>query len=413
MAVTNNKLIGAVGLAVLSVVLAWRILVTGLAEYYVGRDTPEADAGALRWRSGQSVALYRQGLALAGRDPAAAMRLYQAAAWANPTDALVYLALAELQAGLGQPSVAIALAEIADALGPMRTPVLARSAAFWLAQGRPDRALARWDMLLRNRPETAGQLYPLLLRWVENAEARPLLRSLLADSPPWWDQFFAYVAAKAARLEAVAFLYRNRERKGKPPGAAEQQAYLERLWREGHWLETYLAWLSGLDERQQQGLGNIYNGGFELPVTGLGFDWRISAPRGVSVEIAETYGTRGGKALHVVFDGQRVHFRHVRQPLYLESGRYRLQGRVRPDGLRAERGLCWTVRCGESDDQLLAESPSFTGSDDWQLFTQEFTVPAADCPVQWLRLELEGRAALDFEAQGGIWFDDLAIGRQD
>ena len=61
MAVTNNKLIGAVGLAVMSVVLAWRILVTGLAEYYVGRDTPEADAGALRWRSDQSVALYRQG----------------------------------------------------------------------------------------------------------------------------------------------------------------------------------------------------------------------------------------------------------------------------------------------------------------------------------------------------------------
>ena len=125
-------------------VLAWRVLVTGLAEYYVGRDTPEADAGALRWRSDQSVALYRQGLALAGRDPAAAMRLYQAAAWANPTDALVYLALAELHVGLGQPSVAVALAEIADALGPMRTPVLARSAAFWLAQGRPDRALARW-----------------------------------------------------------------------------------------------------------------------------------------------------------------------------------------------------------------------------------------------------------------------------
>ena len=85
---------------------------------------------------------------------------------------------------------------------------------------------------------------------------------------------------------------------------------------------------------------------------------------------------------------------------------------MRPEGLRAERGLRWTVRCGESDGQFLAESPSFTGSDDWQLFTHEFTVPAADCPVQWLRLELEGRAELDFEAQGGIWFDDLAISRQ-
>ncbi len=409
MAVTN-KVIGAAVLTLLGAVLAWRVLVTGLAEYYAGRDTPEADAGALRWRGGQPVALYRQGLALAGRDPTAAGRLLQAAAWANPTDALVYLALAELRAGAGQP--AVALAETADALGPMRTPVLARSAAFWLAQSRPDRALARWDMLLRNRPETADQLYPLLLRWVESAEARPLLRPLLADPPPWWNGFFAYVAARAAHLEAVVFLYRNRERGGKLPSVAEQQVYLERLWREGHWLETYLAWLSGLDERQQQGLGNLYNGGFELPVTGLGFDWRISTPSGALVEITETYGTRGGKALHVAFNGQRVRFQHVRQPLYLEPGRYRLQGRVRPDGLQAERGLRWTVRCGESGDRLLAEGPSFIGSDDWQSFTQDFTVPGADCPVQWLRLELEGRAELDFEAQGGVWFDDLAISRQ-
>ncbi len=410
--VVTNKGIRATVLTVLGVVLAWRVLVTGLAEYYADRDTPEADAGALRWQGSQSVALYRQGLVLAGRDPIVAKRLLQAAAWANPTDALVYLALAELQAEAGQPTAATALAETADALGPMRTPVLARSAAFWLARGRPDRALTRWDMLLRNRPETAGQLYPLLLRWVESAEARPLLRPLLADPPQWWDKFFAYVAAKAARLEAVIFLYRNRERRGTRPGDAEQQVYLERLWREGRWLETYLAWLSGLDERQQQGLGNIYNGGFELPVTGLGFDWRISAPRGALVELAETYGTRGGKALHVAFNGQRVRFQHVRQPLYLEPGRYRLQGRVRPDGLRAERGLRWTVHCGESGERLLAEGPSFTGSDDWQLFTQDFTVPEADCPVQWLRLELEGRAELDFEAQGDIWFDDLAISRQ-
>ncbi|MGB5063629.1 MAG: hypothetical protein WBQ37_07690 [Candidatus Competibacter sp.] len=412
MMVTNSKTIGAVGLTVLGTVLAWRVLVTGLAEYYAGRDTPEADAGALRWQSDQPAALYRQGLALAERDPAAAKRLYQAAAWANPTDALVYLALAELEAGAGQPSTAVALAETADTLGPMRTPVLARSAAFWLAQNRPDRTLARWDMLLRNRPGTATQLYPLLLRWAENAEARPLLRPLLADPPQWWDQFFAYVAAKAARLEAVVFLYRNRERRGKPPETAEQRVYLERLWREGHWLETYLAWLSGLDERQQQGLGNLYNGGFELPVTGLGFDWRISAPRGALVEIAETYGTHGGKALHVTFNGQRLRFRHVRQALYLEPGRYRLQGRARPDSLRAERGLRWTVRCGGSGERRLVEGPSFVGSDDWRPFTQDFTVPEADCPVQWLELELEGRAELDFEAQGEIWFDDLAISRQ-
>jgi hypothetical protein len=400
------------GLLLLAALLAWRVLVNGLAEHYAGQETPEAASAALRWRGDQPAALYQRGLASSEREPAAAGRWFQAAIWADPTDALAYLALAELWAGSGRQPAAIELVEIADVLAPLRSPALARSATFWLSQNRPDRALERWSLLLRTRPETAGQLYPLLLRLADNPAAQPLLRPLLDKPPEWWDGFFAYAAVKAERPDTVVFLYQHRNRAGRPPDIAEQRVYLDRLWKEGRWLEAYLAWLSGLDERRQQGLGHLYNGGFELPVTGIGFDWRISSPRGALVEIAETYGTGGGKALHVAFDGQRVRFQHVQQPLYLEPGSYRLQGRARPDGLRAERGLRWAVRCGGSEVRLLAETDSFAGKDDWQVFTTRFTVPDAGCPVQMLRLELRGQAELDFEAQGGIWFDDLTIVQQ-
>ncbi|MEZ5574096.1 MAG: hypothetical protein R3F44_00040 [Candidatus Competibacteraceae bacterium] len=182
MAVTNNKLIGAVGLAVLSVVLAWRILVTGLAEYYVGRDTPEADAGALRWRSDQSAALYRQSLALAGRDPAAAMRLYQAAAWANPTDALVFLALASASG----PRPAVGCDRAGGNSRCIGADAYAGAGPFGgilVGSGPTGSGVGALGHVTAEPAGTAGQLYPLLLRWVENAEARPLLRSLLADPP--------------------------------------------------------------------------------------------------------------------------------------------------------------------------------------------------------------------------------------
>lgn len=400
------------GALLLAGILGWRAMVTGVADYYASQETPEAAIGALRWRGDQPVALYQRGTAASASEPATAERLLQAAAWANPTDALVYLTLAELWAKTGRKAAAVDLVKIADALGPLRSPALARSAEFWLGQQRPDRALARWTMLLRTRPETAAQLFPLLLRLAENPATQSLLQPLLIDPPEWWDAFFAHVAAHATRVETVLFLYQQRNRGKALPVAVEQRVFLDRLWKEGRWPEAYLAWLNGLDERQQQGLGNLYNGNFELPVTGVGFDWRISSPQGTLVEIAETYGTRGGRALHVAFDGQRVHFQHVQQALYLEPGSYRLQGRVRPDGLRAERGLRWTVRCGGSDARLLAESDAFVGSDDWQVFTMNFTVSDAGCRVQVLRLELQGRAELDFEAQGGIWFDDLTIVQQ-
>ena len=392
--------------------LAWRALVINLADYYASQETPEAAVGALRWRGDQPAALYQRGVALATSEPTEAERLWRAAAWANPTDALVYLALAALWAKAGQQTAAVKLVEIADALGPMRPPVLARSALFWLEQERLDQALARWSMLLRTQPEASAQLFPLLAQLAENPATRPLLQPLLANPPDWWDRFFVYVARTATQSETVVFLYQNRTRHGDLPSEDEQRAYLNRLWQENRWQEAYLAWLNGLDEPQTKVLGNLYNGNFEAPVTHLGFDWRMLAPRGATIETIETYGTRGGKALHVSFNGERVHFQHVLQYLFLDAGRYRLQGRGRPDGLKTERGLRWRVYCVGATT-FLAESELFVGSDEWRNFTVEFTVPNQGCPAQLLRLELDGRVELDFEAQGGVWFDDLAIVRQD
>ena len=408
------KAIKGGGLLLIVGILAWRALVTDLADYYAEQETLEADTGALRWRSDQPTALYRQGQALSEIDPPdpKAESLLQAAVWANPTNALAYLGLAELWQRAGLTEKATRLVVLADGLGPLRPPVLARSAAFWLQQNRLDLTLARWSMLLRTRPANAARLYPVLLQLAENPATRPLLQPFLANPPEWWDGFFAYAVVNAIQLETVTLLYQQRNRNGALPEAAEQKLYLDRLWKEERWLEAYLTWLGGLDARQQSGLGNVYNGSFDLPITNLGFDWRMTSPRGTTVETIETYNTRGGKALHISFNGERVHFQHLYQYLYLEPGSYQLQGRARVDSLHAERGLRWRLRCINAKT-ILAESEPFVGSDDWRNFKVDFTVPERDCPLQWLRLELEGRAELEFEARGDAWFDDLSINRME
>jgi len=119
-----------------------------------------------------------------------------------------------------------------------------------------------------------------------------------------------------------------------------------------------------------------------------------------------TIGFEAGRP--VSFNGERVRFQHVLQYLFLDAGHYRLQGRARTDSFKTERGLRWRMRCVGAS-ALLAESEPFVGSDEWRKFTVDFTVPGQGCPVQLLRLELDGRVELDFEAQGGVWFDDLAI----
>lgn len=398
------------GLLLLVGLLSWRIVVSGIAEYYSQQDDRTEVVEALLWQPLQPQGLYQQALTQLESAPPAAERLLQAAAWADPSDALVYLALADLWVKAGRVPVAQGLVAVADALGPMRPPALSRSADFWLRQGHWDRVLARWSNLLLNRPENANQLFPVLLRVAENPAGRPLLRPFLEHPPAWWLQFFSYTAQKAQYPETVLSLYQARRRQGDLLDRVEQQVYLDRLLRDKRWLEAYLAWLNGLDDRQLTVLGNVYNNGFELPITSLGFDWRIAPVRGAVVETVSTYGVRGYKALHVGFNGQRVQFNHVSQYLFLQPGRYRLYGWVRPDRLRTERGLRWTVRCAPDRPALMASEP-FLGSDDWRLFAVEFVVPESDCMAQVLRLELEGRAALDFEVEGDIWFDDLTVTR--
>lgn len=405
-------------------VLGWRILVTGFADYYAQKEQPEEAVGALNWRQQHPAALYQQALSQQETAPDHAERLLKAAAWANPTDARIYAALAELWVADGRQPEAIRLMELADILGPVNSPVLASSADFWQAQGRLDRMLSQWSRLLRAHLTTvASAFYPALLSFAEDPNQREVLLPLLKSPPTWWSHFFVYAAREAQHTDTVVFLYQNRQyeeplatgnkldqqaERDKKNKENEQNAYLNRLLKDARWSDAHEAWLKGLDERQRKELGKLYNGGFELPPTGVGFDWRIAPPKGVTVETAPTYGARGERALHLNFDGQRVRFQHVLQYLMLEPGRYQLKGRVRPDSLRAERGLRWTISC-MANGLLLAESERFLGSDEWRLFAVDFTVPAKDCLAQRLRLELEGRAALDFEVQGSLWFDDLAV----
>lgn len=388
--------------------LVWRIFSTNLAELFVQQAEVAGSDGTIRGPDRQPEWLYQQALFQMERDPPEAERLLRAAAWANPTDARFYLALAELWATDRRLPLAVGLVEFADALGPLRSPVLIGSADFWQRQNRLDRMLARWNTLLQTRSEFADRLYPNMLAFAEDPERRDLLRPLLAESPQWWESFFAYAARAAKQTDTVVFLRQNRPSGDEPPSQKEQSAYLDRLWRDARWQEAYRVWREGLTERQAKELGHLFNGGFELPLGGTGFDWRISPVRGVRVETAPTYGMRGDKALHLTFDGQRARFQHVLQHLVLAPGRYRLQGWVRPDSLQAERGLRWRVGCAP-DGPLLAESERFLGLDEWRMFVVDWVVPETACPAQILRLELEGRAELDFEAKGGIWFDDLAI----
>ena len=113
----------------------------------------------------------------------------------------------------------------------------------------------------------------------------------------------------------------------------------------------------------------------------------------------------------MVFRGPRIQFQHVHQYMMLDPGPHTLHGRVRTDNLETPEGVRWSIYCAGSATAL-AHSAGFKGTDHWQHFAVPFVVPAKNCTAQMLRLELAGRSALDYQARGTIWFDELSVVRK-
>lgn len=407
-----GRLIAWVVFIPLAGVLAWRIVSLNMADYYAQSSGKEAVAAALNWRADHPKALLQAGIAAIEQDPRGAQALLERAASANPAEGRAMALLGALREAGGDAASARQAMTHAAWLSPQRTDVQAVLANYWLRQGDLGRALNHLNVVLRHGAEGAQQYYALLLKLAEEPRQQASFAPLLKEKLPWWPGFFAYAAENATRADSVRMLYHLQ---GNGPNAGNGNIlrhFLARLQREGATTEAYFAWLNSLPKDRLGQLANIYNGGFELPISDLGFDWVRQRNPAAVVETSVTYGATGSKALHIAFNGQRIHFQNIYQQLMLAPGSYRLLGRVRPDSLQAERGMQWQIYCA-GQSAPLGSSERFVGSEQWRHFSSQFKVPTNGCTTQILRLELMGSAALDYEATGSIWFDDMAVERID
>ncbi len=399
-------------LGLVAALLAWRIFVTNMSELHIQSEDKGAAALALSWDRTNAQALFSEGVRIAKADPAQAITYLAAAVRSNPTDGPTYAAIARLKEEGGDLAGAEQAMQAAAQMAPRRVDVQLEAARFWFRRGDIARAMKHMDVVLTFGGSLREQIFPDLLKLAEDPATREIAHAkLLKQRIAWWPQFFNYAAAKATSVETLRALFQMQADGPNAVTTEGLRAYLQRLQRENLWIESYLVWLNNLRKDQLNAIGNLFNGGFEEKISNLGFDWIITPASQVIVDTASTSGATGHEALRVVFRGPRIQFQHVHQYLMLDPGAYSLHGRVRPDNLETSEGIQWSIYC-VGNAKALAHSERFTGTDHWQHFTTQFQIPPQDCAVQMLRLELAGRSALDYEAKGAIWFDDISIARQ-
>ncbi len=391
------------------VLLAWRIVALGMAQFYTDQITPSSQDAALAWYSKHPEALRRVARNIALRDPAGAEVSLREALHADPANGETLMGLAGVWRAQNRLEDADRAVDLAGQLFPAWAKVHLQVADHWRVRGYLDRTLEHWDLALRIQADLANRLFPVLLRLANDPHGRAALASSARYSAPWWEQFLVFASQNAARVDTLRALYVFRRASGKPLSETERNAYVARLQSEELWLEGYMIWLNTLTPERLKVIGHVYDGGFELGRFEGGFDWHVSQRGSVQLEASLTYASGGRKALHVVFQGKSASESIIEQPLVLSSGAYRLGGRVRPDNLKALDGLAWILSCASEDRRILASSERFLGADQWRNFVVDFTVPSVNCAGQCLSLQVVGRHVGDFVANGEIWFDDIAI----
>jgi hypothetical protein len=410
-------------LVLFALLLAVQVVKLHMADYFTAVGIQGDDAAldsALWWDDAQPRALELQARALLRQideeldaaDLDNARDLLRRAVQAEPArgNNLALLALAQQRAG----EDGSAAADIADRLAPVHPRVQRNLASFYLIEENLAQAVSHIARAMVGAPRTARDYYPLLMQVAADPAAREVLLAIAADPQPfpWWNGFFAHVAANAENLDALRGLVKLRESStALPLQEYERNAYINRLRREGLVSEAYLYWVNGLSQEQLGSLGYLYDGSFEQDFANdAGFGWVARPPHtsGIRISRGDTYGASNDSALRLSFRGKRQRFSHVYQYIFLGAGDYTVSGRVRPDQLQTRRGLQWRLYCSAGSSGVLGESELFSGTGDWRRFEFSVTVPA-ECRGEVLRLYSAGQRDVDHELQGTIWFDDMQI----
>ena len=357
-------------------------------------------AGALRWRPDHAEALLRQAeTQLAAKDLAAAAASARRLLQATPMDGRGYRVLAQVAVAERRKDEARNLFRIAARRAPRDLPARAWLAQDALERGDPADALVQIDAVLTLSPRTGATVFPVLAKLAADPTFAEALADVLRRGPTWRAGILAALQqAKPEDREAADQVLDALQRKGGFT-PEETAAGIEALLREGRWGQAHARWAAPFVAGGKP-LPLLFNGNFALDPSGTGFDWRLPPTPGVIVTFEPDQGE--GRALRARFLGRRVAGAFLEHRLLLAPGPYRFRHRLRIDALRSDNGLGWSVLC-EGQAAPLAQGAPIAGTRGWHMVEVEFTVPAQDCPGQWLRLGNAGATSAGQLVNGDLW----------
>jgi hypothetical protein len=290
------------------------------------------------------------------------------------------------------------------------------AAVFWLMDDSFERGdfadvVYRGDILLRTRPQLAGNVMEYFGRVADDEQARQRLVAMLASERKWRGTFFNTMPKTVEEDEALLNLLVELKDAGSPPSPQELEPFVDGLVAKQRIEMAYNAWLQLLPNDQLTSMALVHGEGFTENPSGLPFEWTVNRGQNTMVDFVPIAPGKRERALRYRFGTGRAVFPEADQILMLPPGDYRLEGAFQ-GLLAAKRGLKWELRCRGGKTPLGETEMLYGSPKSWQSFAVELTVPdQEDCRAQTLRVYHPARSASEQLISGEIAFRGIRLAR--
>jgi hypothetical protein len=270
------------------------------------------------------------------------------------------------------------------------------------------KALLHADGLLRARPKTLSVVAQLLRGHRGSKQFVTELASVLADAPPWRQDFLELELNQSGGTAYVSLLFRELQKLQNVVSEKELRLLIQRMIAQSDYEGAYFVWLDFLPPDKLAAVSALFDGQFNFEPKNLYFDWTISSTANTEVAVVNSNEQRNNRYLLIDAVRETQPFTGVLQYLKMGPGKYSFSYKSSSSTFNTSGGLAWKIYCLENPS-LVAQGPAHKNSESWTNYIVKFEIPQDGCATQTLYLESVGKTPLDFNMTGNVKFDDLKI----
>ena len=338
----------------------------------------------------------------------------QRAAALAPYDPAIWTDLARACDRLGDEAGAARALQQALLLDPMAPRVQWLAASFYAHTGDTERAFSHSRRLLEQDPAYAPMVFNLSSRTIGDLSLLETHFMPNAHQPQLRLALLRYLTGEG-RLDLARTTWNAITAGGRSFPFALAHPYVDRLISAGDAAEAARVWsdlcrLAVVPAAAAQPGNAVFNGDFEHPPIGGGFDWRWFPQQDVWLDFADRGAYSGGRCLRVDFVGQRNRdYESVAQFVPVAAGQpYRLSAWARSEAITSDSGPRLRLADPGCSPCPVVETAATIRTSPWNRLEAEFTTG----PAQHLaRISLVRPRSRTFPTQisGRFWLDDVRL----